>query len=281
MNQYMKTGLAVMAAGMLLASCSSDTPEAPVSLPEGAVTFKATMVPSSRATETSFEQGDRIAVMHTLESEPTAWNYLSPLEYEWKGNRFEPATEAQTIINTNGERRGYIAYYPFSRTLIPSRKFAVKNDQTTHASYTASDLCLSWTGFTDATSVQLTFLHCLSHVVVNIGGYNLAGEMKAELKNVATETTIDVLSRTFQPTATRGDVAMRNNGTLSYKAIVSPQTIAAGKEFLLITLNGRQFNLASPSDMEFSSGREYVFNVEVVNGEIVGFDAKLRPWETE
>lgn len=277
----MKTKIYAALAGagiLMLGACSSEAPQPGHTFAEGTVTFSAEMNRPTRATETAFEQGDQIGILYNKEDQNNQWNFLSPCPYVYNADRFEPADENNSVVKTPGDKYGYIAFYPYSADLFMVQKFAMNSDQTTHEAYTASDFCAAWSGLTDQTSVDLTFYHCLSHVVVNVNGMNLAGDMSATLNNVATETTIDIASRTFAPTGVTSDVKMLYNGTLSYKAIVSPQTIQAGERFLTININGRDFPLQMETALEFKSGREYVFNVQVINGEVVGFDAQLRPW---
>lgn len=264
----------------LMAGCSSDQPDGKFNLPEGSVTFRADMMAASRATETAFETGDHIGILAKSEAEDARWDINDVRDYVYDGTKFLPATEEQAIVKKENESVSYIAYYPYTANLMLLRKFAVKSDQSTHEAYTGSDFCASWTGALAEPEVNLTFYHCLSHVIINISGYNLAGEMTAQLRNVASEATLDLNSRKFEPTGTTADITMLNNGTLSYKAIVAPQVIAAGQDFIYVTINGKEFPVHSDSQLAFQSGREYVFNVKVVNGEVVGLDTVLMPWNT-
>lgn len=250
---------------------------------DGTVTFTATMATAVRSTDTSFETGDEISVFAVRpdgsDIDLKATNFADNVRYAFNGVKFEPVGEG--IVKEEDEEMAYYAIYPYSPDNSAEFAFAVKADQSEHAGYTASDLCTVSTSPQSEAEVDLKFYHRLSRLVVNIIGFNIAGDLNLELQNVYSGAEVDMNANTFiaDTSSEKINVIPNREGANSYTVIIPPQTIMAGSEFVKVTLNGREFMIKSPSNLDFASGREYSFNMSLVNGEIVLGNGLINPWE--
>ena len=250
---------------------------------DGAVTFTATMATSVRATETSFENGDEISVFavrpNGSDIDLKSTNFADNVKYAFNGVRFEAVGDG--IIKEENEELAYYAIYPYSPDNGAEFKFSVKADQSEHADYTASDLCTVSTSPQAEAEVDLKFYHRLSRLVVNIIGFNIAGDLNLELQNVYSGADVDLNANTFvvDTSSDRINIIPNRETATSYSVVIPPQTIMAGTEFVKATLNGREFMIKTPSNLEVASGREYSLNMSLVNGEIVLGNGLINPWE--
>ena len=118
-----------------------------------------------KATDTSFESGDAIGL---FAGDPVdQYN----VRLVWQNGTLTPETpiywgEEQLVDQSTL----FCAYYPYNEELEDNWMiFSVKEDQTTHEAYTASDLMFASTYSTPAEGeVNLTFVHKLAKIVFNI-----------------------------------------------------------------------------------------------------------------
>lgn len=266
---------------ILATSCSNKESEI---MPQGDknIVFTASMKTVSRATETAFEEGDKIGVYavdaqeNTLSQLLTNGNYADNVCYTYSGGKF--VNQKGIIRPTDGGLR-YYAVYPYSSSSGATFKFNVRTNQNGSGQYTLSDLCTAVSGITANKEVDLVFSHRLSHVVVNLQGEALGtGTATVRLNNVNTGCDVDLNANTFTAYESRNMVYCADNGTNSYKAIVAPQTIEAGSAFLTVSLNGKEHTLKASSDIRLTSGKQQVFNLTIEKDEIVSFTGEILPW---
>ena len=280
---YRKLMLA-MASAVLVASCSSNGEEVRPDQKQESVSFTASMKTLSRATETSFEENDKILV-YAVKDEgngtvlKSSGNYADRITYTYQGNKF---VNDQGIVRPTEFGVRYFAMYPNTITSVPTFRFNVKTAQGASGQYTMSDLCTAVSDVTTAKEVNLIFSHRLSHVVVNLQGEALGtGTATVKLNNVNTGCNVDLNANTFTAYESRSTVYCADNGTNSYKAIIVPQTIEAGSPFLTVTLNGKEHTLKATSDINLTSGKQQVFNLTINKDEIVSFTGNILPWGEE
>lgn len=280
---YRKLMLA-MASAVLVASCSSNGEEVRPEQKQESVSFTASMKTLSRATETSFEENDKILV-YAVKDEgngavlKSSGNYADRITYTYQGNKF---VNDQGIVRPTEFGVRYFAMYPNTISSVPTFRFNVKTAQGASGQYTMSDLCTAVSDVTTAKEVNLIFSHRLSHVVVNLQGEALGtGTATVKLNNVNTGCNVDLNANTFTAYESRSTVYCADNGTNSYKAIIVPQTIEAGSPFLTVTLNGKEHTLKATSDINMTSGKQQVFNLTINKDEIVSFTGNILPWGEE
>lgn len=283
---YNKKIWAVLVSCIICASCNkSDEPEMPIIDEPENVSFTASMKTVSRATETEFEEKDEIVVYAVQEDEykntalKSSGNYADHVRYTYAGGKF---TNAKGIIRPTDFGVRYFAVYPYSAvTGVPTFKFNVKTNQNVAGQYTFSDLCTAVSNVTSAKDVNLVFSHRLSHVIVNLDGESLGTDnVEVRLNDVHTGCDVNLNNNTFVAYESKSTVYCADNGTNSHKAIIAPQTIKKDSPFLTAVLNGKEYVLKATSDIQFTSGKQQVFNLTVKNDEIVSYTSSILPWDT-
>ena len=270
-----------LASFILVTSCSNKDSEIMPQIGE-TVDFTASMKTVSRATETTFEEGDKIGVYAVNAQANTAsilqpsGNYADNVRYPYNNGKF---INAQGIVRPTDSGLRYYAIYPYTTPCGPTFKFNVKTNQNASGQYTLSDLCTAVSDITLNKEVDLVFSHRLSHVVVNLKGELLGtGTATVRLNNVNTGCDADLNANTFTAYESRNTVYCADNGTNSYKAIIAPQTIEDGSAFLTVSLNGKEHTLKASSDIRLTSGKQQVFNLTIEKDEIVSFIGEILPW---
>lgn len=270
-----------LASFILVTSCSNKDSEIMPQVGE-TVDFTASMKTVSRATETTFEEGDKIGVYAVNAQANTAsilqpsGNYADNVRYTYNNGKF---INAQGIVRPTDSGLRYYAIYPYTTPCGPTFKFNVKTNQNASGQYTLSDLCTAVSDITSNKEVDLVFSHRLSHVVVNLQGELLGtGTATVRLNNVNTGCDADLNANTFTAYESRNTVYCADNGTNSYKAIIAPQTIEDGSAFLTVSLNGKEHTLKASSDIRLTSGKQQVFNLTIEKDEIVSFTGEILPW---
>lgn len=270
-----------LASFILATSCSNKDSEIMPQVGE-TVDFTASMKTVSRATETTFEEGDKIGVYavnaqtNTVSILQPSGNYADNVRYTYNNGKF---INAQGIVRPTDSGLRYYAIYPYTTPCGPTFKFNVKTNQNASGQYTLSDLCTAVSDITSNKEVDLVFSHRLSHVVVNLQGELLGtGTATLRLNNVNTGCDADLNANTFTAYESRNTVYCADNGTNSYKAIIAPQTIEDGSAFLTVSLNGKEHTLKASSDIRLTSGKQQVFNLTIEKDEIVSFTGEILPW---
>ena len=283
---FYKKMMLALASCVIVASCSnSDESISPVE-DKGSVSFTASMKSLSRATETEFEEGDRIAVYAMQEDEngsttlKPSGNYADDVTYTYTAGKF---TNAKGIACPANFGVRYFAIYPNTAGAeVPVSKFQVKTNQHETGQYTLSDLCTAVSDITKDKEVDLVFSHRLSHVIINLEGNVLGtGQPIVSLTNVNTMCNVNFSANSYVASGSKNVIRCTDNGTNSYKAIIVPQTIKMGEAFLSVSLNGKEHVLKAATDIVFASGKQRMFNLIVDNDEIVSYTSNILPWDEE
>ena len=283
---FYKKMMLALASCVIVASCSnSDESISPIE-DKGSVSFTASMKSLSRATETEFEEGDRIAVYAMQENEngsttlKPSGNYADDVTYTYMSGKF---TNAKGIACPASFGVRYFAIYPNTAGAeVPVSKFQVKTNQHEAGQYTLSDLCTAVSDITKEKEVDLVFSHRLSHVIINLEGNVLGtGQPIVSLTNVNTMCDVNFSANSYVASGSKNVIRCTDNGTNSYKAIIVPQTIKMGEPFLSVVLNGKEHVLKAATDIVFASGKQRMFNLTVDNDEIVSYTSNILPWDEE
>lgn len=284
--------LASVAAILLVTACSNDSVEETLvdnsnsATNNTAVDFTANMTNRTRATETAFENGDEIsvyAVQPVGVSAPLAsrGNYADNVKYTYNGTSFS-ASENPISLPDDDKGLAYYAVYPYSSNAGVNMVFSVQTDQTTHAAYTASDLCTSFHEATTSSTVNLDFTHRLSSIVIQVTGKNIASKnVSIQLSRVMTIANVKLNDNTFEGTGETTRVKMGKKSTDTYEAIIPPQSISAGMELFVVTVNGVNHNLALSNNATFRSGKRYNYTFEITeDDDVVILNGDIDPWNT-
>lgn len=246
MNTYIKNIVLTSLITPFFFSCSNQNePEAPEN-GKKLMTFDC-VIGDTRATDTAFENGDKIGVFVVKAGEliqPTG-NEVTNESFTYNGSSW---ASSKKVYWNDGTFDVY-AYYPYTGTIADTEEmlFSVSEDQSSHTGYTASDFVwASKNGVTGSSSpVSLNFSHSLSKAVVVLEkgeGFtgNIPSDCEVYLHSTAIEAAIDLESgnaesSAYSPTGTIK--AFKKNAT-TFEAIVVPQNITSRRPLVEVVTEG-------------------------------------------
>lgn len=214
-------------------------------------------------------------------------------------------SEYDIFYKDNDTKVDFYGYYPYSTpSSIDSYPFEVAKDQTTPAehdqmaAYEASDFLWAKAEAITPTAakVKMKFQHKMSSARVRfIQGEGWADEaefaaVKKEVlvTNTIRKSTIDLSTGEVTPTGDKpldGIIPIEDGG--EFRAIVVPQTVAAGEEVLVITIDGHPRKYVRGEDTEYLPGKITTFDLKIkklantgeYEVELVG--VSITPWEAD
>ncbi|MFI3288078.1 MAG: fimbrillin family protein [Rikenellaceae bacterium] len=260
--------LFIYSLGALLAftACTKEDSLTPSSTNQ--VTFTSSISSATtKVTDTDFDSGDAISVYAKSGETLVAEN----VKYEYASSLFS----SQSPIVPTGDALSFVAVYPYSTETALTQSFTVATDQSTEASYEASDLLSAVTEATTSTCPELTFYHSLSAIQLNITTLQTISE--ATINAIAT-ASCNFETGEFTANGNIESITPLSKSEELHLAIVSPQTIEAGSKLIELTIEGTTYELTVNSSIELKSG--YKYNCDVtVSGDNVYFDGQIVPWE--
>lgn len=280
-------------AALLLASC--DKAEE-IAVDEGSIRFVMQYPSATRATETSFEQGDKIGLFLTEYTGETpaplqiSGNWANNVAATLEGTEWVTAKK----IFWSDNRMDAYGYYPYmSLTSVDEQPFSIALDQSTERTgdqlggYEASDFLWAKTEGVDQSTetVTLQFSHRCSKLVIQlVKGPSYEGELPDSatvyIHNVVPTATIDlatgaVTKDIFGEVAT---VKARKVNNATYEAIMIPQRIESRRPFIEIVVNNISYLLEDT--FQFKAGMQHTLSLVInsnpdqvsvdIGGEIVG-----------
>ena len=188
----------------------------------------------------------------------------------------------------NDTKVDFYGYYPYAEpTSIEAYPFEVARDQSKGAengqmaAYEASDFLWAKTAKVTPTEskVILSFYHKMSSARVRFSqgtGWTDAAEYAAVTKevlvtNTIRKSTIDLSTGVVTPEGEApltGIIPMNDNG--EFRAIVVPQTVAAGKTLLTLTIDGRPRHYSRDVDTEYLPGKITTYDLSISKKEETG-----------
>lgn len=275
----------------LATGCSSDGNEVEP-LPQRLPITLNCGITATRATDTSFETGDRIGlyVVNYEGSTPgsllPSGNYADNAAFTYQG-QWTPATPLYWQDETTPA--DFYCYYPYQGTAQDPSKWAfeVKADQSTEAAYKASDFLWGKTSNVKPTAnaVNITMRHLLSCAAVQVvagSGFTeeklAAADIQVRLNGVTCQATINLNDGTTTAGSTTGSVILQRGTGNAFKALVVPQTVPEAENFLTVTIDGEEFNMAK--GFTFASGKRHTFTV-TVRKLSTGINIDISGWEDD
>lgn len=268
------TSVILLAAG--LSSCTDGPDEPDKTSPDGkiAMEFSFSHPEQSRATETSFENGDVVGLYVAEADKPLeiAGNTLNNESLTYSGSSWK---STRTLYWNSGAYNVY-AYYPRidDVTSITDLPFEVKTDQRAVASgmngFEASDfLFASAKGIqASANRVNLQFRHIMSKMSIRlIKGEDYEGEIPETatvyIHNTVTEASIDLMVgvATKALRGVRKTVTAHQDGPTTYSAVIVPQRIENRMPLIEVVMNGVSF--LYESKFLFKPGIHHIVNLVV------------------
>lgn len=280
-------------AALLLASCDKAED---IAVDDGSIRFVMQYPSATRATETSFEQGDKIGLFLTEYTGETpaplqiSGNWANNVAATLEGTEWVTAKK----IFWSDNRMDAYGYYPYmSLTSVDEQPFSIALDQSTERTgdqlggYEASDFLWAKTEGVDQSTeaVTLQFSHRCSKLVIQlVKGPSYEGELPDSatvyIHNVVPTATIDlatgaVTKDIFGEVAT---VKARKVNNATYEAIMIPQRIESRRPFIEIVVNNISYLLEDT--FQFKAGMQHTLSLVInsnpdqvsvdIGGEIVG-----------
>lgn len=234
---------------MALAGCSDSANQTLPDSEKGVMRFEV-LHPSqhtaSRATDTAFEEGDRIGLFITEKDAPLeqSGNYVNNAALQFTGNQWNTL---KPVYWNNGTYNIY-AYYP-QVSAVPSvddYPFSVATDQN-GSGYTNSDFL--WAGKQAVTAtgspVALNFSHRMSRLMIKLTkGEDYEGELPADaevyIHNTVPDATVDLSVGvvTRHPHSAAKSICARSLGDHKYTAIIVPQRLDNRQPLVEVVIKG-------------------------------------------
>ena len=193
----------------------------------------------------------------------------------------EWVSDYDIFYKDNDTKVDFYGYYPYAApTSVEAYPFEVAKDQSNAAehgqmaSYEASDFLWAKTAKVTPTAskVILTFRHQMSSARVRFSqgtGWTDAAEYAAVTKEVLVTNTVrkSVINLSTGVVTPEGEapltgiIPMNDNG--EFRAIVVPQTVAAGKTLLTLTIDGTPRHYSRDVDTEYLPGKITTYDLSI------------------
>lgn len=313
-NLQLRRGSVGLLISVLLGGCSDDVRDFRVDNgnDELKLELRATIEQnnSTRADESGFTDGDRIGVFVVNYSDKKPGQLtLSDnqvnnvaIGYSAVDNSWQSATDIYWLDEvTPADVYGYYPYYSGLND-VDAYRFEVSADQSIAGAegdmgnYEASDLL--WAkkaGATPGKRVDLKFNHVMAGVKVTLQkGTGFEGDAWEKLPKIV---TVDNTVRTAEVNLATGvvtasgsvdrNVTMNPEGNDTWRAVVVPQSVAAGNSVIGITIDGVSYNLNRQDGMTYASGKLHTFTISIDRKEGSGdyaltlVNEDILPWEAD
>lgn len=263
----------------------------------------------TRADESGFADGDRFGlfVVNYSDGQPSALTLSGnqvnnvAMTYNADANRWQSTTDIYwrdpiTPADVYG-------YYPFYNGLssVDSYTFEVRADQSVAgtdgemSAYEASDFLWARTQrATPGKKVELTFSHVMAGVkVVLEQGSGFDGDAWTKLdKTVTVDNTIrtseiDLSTGVVTPLGSFDRNIVMNPDGDAWRAVVVPQTVAAGKSTIGITIDGKAYAYTRTDEMTYTPGKLHTFTIKIDRKVDSGdflltlVNEDITPWEAD
>ena len=229
---------------------------------------------ATRATETSFEQNDKIGlyVADAKAQLEIGGNLVNNEALTYDGSNW---AAARTLYWDKGTYTAY-AYYPYIENVsnITDQPFSIALDQSTAKSkevlggYEASDLLFATSKNISASAspIPLNFKHIMSKLKIRlIKGEDFEGDMpttaQVTIHNTVPTATIDLQAgvATRYVKGTRKSIIAHQDDDTSYSAIIVPQRIENRMPLIEVVMKGVSYLFESK--FQFKPGTEHLVNL--------------------
>ncbi len=263
-------------------SCAKDLSDTSIdaNTTPGAISFTESINSmATKATDTAFDTNDQISVSAY---DSTGAVYASNVTYTFNGSIF---TSSDPIMygSDDAAQLSFRAIYP-AVTLDAENKtvnFTIESDQSTGDNYTMSDLMSSYVEPTSSETPELTFKHILTKMIFKISSSDV--ELTNVVAKASTSTSIEYNIGTLFSSVTNdvSNVTMVDNGSDSYKAIILPQSYAAGDVLGVVTVNGVDYEIILNNALTVSAGVQYTYELSIIDGTITFDNPSINGWTVD
>ena len=281
----MKKFFTLMAAVAAIVSCSDNVEDVPTT-PESdrlPINISTTL---SRATDSAFEQGDKVGIF--VVNEPNtlnaSGNHADNIGFAYAGSAWNPDTPIYWLDRTT--KADFYCYYPYEEGVsTTAHTFTTKTNQSQLTDYKASEFLWGKTSGIAPTeeAVGITVNHTFSNMVVILkpgDGFTeekLAAATKSvKICGVKPNATINLATGVATATGNATEVTpYLENG--QYRALIVPQTTAEGA-LIVVTVDGVDYTLSR--SMTFKANKQHKFTV-ILNKVNNGVNVGIGGWETD
>ena len=294
----------------LLFSCDDTLPGSHGTLPGEIISLSAHLQQQNqtRANEQGFVTGDRmgIYIVDYVNGEPGALhakeNRASNVLYTFDGDSYKWQAPAEIYWRDKTTPIDVYGYYPGANyigdparyNITVSEKQNLQPAEGEMSNYEASDFLWGKATNIAPTEEEITvkYTHRMAGVWVTLVAGNGISETEwqklpkiVQIDNTVRSATVDLA--TGIPVAEGNvdvSIAMLQQGEDGYRAVVVPQTVAAGKSLLSITIDGVTYRHKLAGDMNYLMGKMHNFTVTVNRSEATGefelevVDGGITPW---
>ena len=261
----------------------------------------------TRANEQGFVSGDRmgIYVVDRVNGEPgvlgAADNRAKNILYTFDGEAYLWSSPTSIYWRDNQTPIDIYGYYPGVNYISDPTAyvFEVQRDQSTEAGngelsgYERSDLLWGKAANVTFTSecIMVRYHHILAGVRVQLQKGEGISDTEWEklpkqlsLDNTVRSSTVNLSDGSISPGTGVSPINMAPQSGDNFRAIVIPQTVAAGKQLLSITIDGLTYDYSRETAMVYQSGKLHNFTMTVNKREPSGdyeisvTDDGITPW---
>lgn len=233
-----------------------------------------------RATDTAFEEGDKIG-LHIVMPQGT---FLNNAEYTFTEGALVAAQPNYWYMDETIES-DILAYYPYSAASTYNKTgnitFTVNADQSKERGYTTSDLMIAATASKPtAEAIALNFHHAFSKIVIKIDN-QLEEEIEdVYFSNVFGSATVNFKEGTTTPSGKQGTIKTAKvtiNNQPAYALIVAPQEEVSPQ--LIIKTATKQYTYQLSGNISFSAGKVSTAEITVSDESIsTAFTPTISDW---
>ena len=307
----MKKYILLASAVVALAACSSNeefdqTEKCEIKLSSALlIQTRAALEIQSEA----FDKGEKVDVFINEDTEGSAsTSYTQPLTYTVGNNSGALTITTPQYFPQNGNGVKIVAVYPSEvagkDVNATNVEFSIETEQGDSTGYKKSDIMYGTppdgaTVYKTTSSVQLKFSHCMSKINIFVkAGDGLTNQdlQNATVTIMGTTTQASFNVKTGTVTAQKGEAATSiTAGTLDVKegnivgisAIVVPQVVAAGTQFISIKFGGDQqtapteliYTLPLANDILFDAGNAYTYNITAKKSGLTVDSTSINDWK--
>ncbi len=245
---------------------------------------------TTRATDTSFEDGDQIGIYVVNYDEDTpgtladTGNHLDNQKFTLHGNEWNAEQEVYWLDQKT--KADFYCYYPYSASVsdVTAIKFTVSTDQSTYKNYKVNDLLYGKTEAAEpsADPVEILTKHALSNIVIYVTpgkGYTketLAAEnISVKVTGVKTTASLNLHNGIVSAEGDKEDIVPYKESTW-WRALVVPQDII-GSQIIKVKVGANEYTLNQT--VTFEQNKQHKCTI-AVNKISEGVNISIGGWES-
>ena len=222
------------------------------------------IVQQTRATDSSFENGDKIGIyaVESGQSFQVSGNYADNRQYTYQNGKLQPVTQNDRIYGVKGKSYVYHAYYPYQSGINPS---SVIMDATNITTKPRPLWSMQNSG--NASSVQFAFTNIFALIEVNINETSdkiTSGNILNKYPKVTMNMCSNTLTTVKQnPTSVPLSLYSSSNSNSTFRAFLpSGNVIASGDElFAFKTSSSESKTFYATKDITTVAGEKNLFSL--------------------